>query len=216
MSLHRTLSKLRNDLKARAAQMLALRPDGPFPAPEALGDLAADQLLETHGADELAQWSTAELWSEGYRLLHDRVLDTGFRRDRTPEHAPLGTPTAPPAGAPYLRLVKEEPAPAAEPADPAAAPAEPAAAPAEAPPPAAPQGFWQRAHVQIAIDGLPEAERRYLLTLLATDDGPTAARRSGWPGGDAAGLVPATRQLLLKLRTTVEEREAAYRAEGLA
>lgn len=209
--------------------MVALRPAGPtFPRPDSLGDTAADQLLETYGSEELAQWSTAELWSTGYRLLHEHVLAFGFRRVKATEAAaPAATPEpataegpadheaspAPPGGAPRLRLVGEGP----EPRSPEAGPGEAGDGHprAEAAPPL--DGHWLRSHVQITIEGLPDAERRFLLTLLATDSGTTASRRSGWPqGGDASTLVAATRGLLQRIRTSIEQREAAYREEGLS
>ncbi|GMV40316.1 MAG: hypothetical protein AMXMBFR64_20320 [Myxococcales bacterium] len=197
MSLNRTLAKLRDDLRARAAVMVAHRQGAAhFPTAAALADLAHEQLIQTYGEAELDQWSTSELWSTAYELLHAVVLNAGFSRVRPPVDTPALEPTPEP--------------PRAARTTPRDGTSQPHGAPA-------PQdGHWRQAHVRICVEALPLPEQRFLQVLLESDSAPMAQRAARWPEGDDTALLAATRQLLGRVRAAIEAREAALREEGLS
>lgn len=219
MSLPRTLAKLREDLQARAAYMVAQRPAGAvYPSAGALAETAVDQLVQAYGEAELAQWSTAELWSTAYSLLHTAALEAGFRRlphrhPTAPAEAPPDAPaTAPGQDAePAVATIGAAKPDAGTPADGTAHPSNDRGA-SDA---TFMDGHWRMAHVQICLDGLPLNERRFLQVLLESDSAPMAQRAAHWPTGDTGALLTAVRQLLAQARGTIEGREAAMREEGL-
>lgn len=197
MSLSRTLAKLREDLRVRAAILVAHRPTAAhFPTAAALADLAHDQLIQTHGEAELDQWSTSELWSSAYELLHTAVLSAGFSRVRAPVD---GSAQEPMPETPRVALTTPR-----------------SGTPQAASAPSPQDGHWRQAHVRLCVDALPLPERRFLQVLLESDSAPMAQRAARWPDGDDAALLAATRQLLGRVRAAIEAREAALREEGLS